>query len=209
MKKLLAISLTALLMTQIVLAIGVSPAKISIEMSANSDHEFEIRIVNNEKMNMQVDLSAEGGLAEFIRFERNHFRMGEGDDIAAVKAVVSVPQGFNRTDERYKTSIIVMAKPAEQDSMINVVGAVIANVYVNVVPEILDVSIPEFQDSRSTEVIPTPKGGEELSNDGGFVVEKSPQNGSLPYLSYLFMIAIVFVFAMLALRHYKNEKKYK
>ena len=206
MRKLLAVLLAAIMAAQAVLAIGVSPAKFNIDVEAGMPYDIALRVLNNDLMEIEVEMLAQGELAEFVEFESKSFTMMPDEGERKVKAEISLPENFTKDEQKLAADIIVMAKPAGQESMINVVGAVIAKVYANVMPHNFTVQAPEFNDSRSTEGIPTPKGGEELSNEGGFVVEKSPRSSSSPF-SHLFLMALILLAAAMILRHWMASKK--
>lgn len=199
--KLLAVSLTALLIMQTALAIGASPAKFSIGMPCNSTKELRLRVINNDMAEIEVEVSVIGELAGYTSVSRERFSMGSNEGAAEVLLKITIPAGVLpegiAEGKHLSSNILVQASHASQGSMINVIGAVIAKLSVDIIPES---PAREFPDSYSAKQIPTPKGGEELSSEGGFVVEQGLLSGSSPFL-HLSMLGAMLIAALLLIKY--------
>jgi hypothetical protein len=69
--KILVLTIVALILISSALSLGIAPAKNNIRFEPNTSKTFTYTIINNEARDLDVQISAKGELAEFIRVPEN------------------------------------------------------------------------------------------------------------------------------------------
>ena len=88
-------------------ALGLAPASRTMLLGQDSD-EFTISIINNERKDLELEISAQGDLAEYITFDKNKISMRSNEDRTDVKVKVNIPNNHRLTPGEHTTRISVM-----------------------------------------------------------------------------------------------------
>jgi len=84
-----------LLTLQLVLGLGVIPAKTIVDLSNAEIYEGKITVVNNDHLKTVIKLSAEENIRDYITFEEDSFMMQKNDEEKTIGFTISLPLGLN------------------------------------------------------------------------------------------------------------------
>lgn len=130
MKKLLFIIITLLLAGN-VYAIGLSPARVSLNFEPNIVKEMTFTIVNTIDSEIKAEISVEGELSPYLTFESTLVPLAPGEH-KKVKAALSFPEQIKGGDN---VLIVRITEIRKATSMINVRAEVIGKIFIKAVYE--------------------------------------------------------------------------
>jgi|GEM_PF-4229449 len=86
--------LVLLILTSSVFALGIRPAKTTINFEPDLEKEYVFYIVNNENQPLTITLKADGLLKDYISFEKQEITLIPEESLKEVKFKVSLPQAL-------------------------------------------------------------------------------------------------------------------
>lgn len=104
-KKTILWILVLILTTQLVLGLGLRPAKTTIDFKPNLDREHSFWVVNNDNIDFEVNIYVEGELGEYIDIQQNNLIFKEDDDSKKVTYRINLPENLPAGD--VKANIVV------------------------------------------------------------------------------------------------------
>ena len=85
-----------LLLNQIVLALGLSPAKKVINFAPNKEETVTFNLINNENKDLKVFVEVTGELAEYIRVQDDTVTINKDEKSKSLVLEINLPENFER-----------------------------------------------------------------------------------------------------------------
>lgn len=132
MNKKFIILFCCLFLISSVLALGVTPARKTLDYSGKSSESFSFTIVNSENKDMNLKISARGDLANYINLGKTSVDMSAADSEVKVSYTLNLPDSLNPGTQ--VGEIVITETPAEDmgENYIGATLAVVTQVYVYV-----------------------------------------------------------------------------
>jgi len=123
-----------------VFALGISPAKKTLDYSPEENLNYSLRVFNDEELDLVVEIYVGGPLADYIELEFNNLEMNPLEESKEVHYVLNIPDSLS--SGKYESFIIVKDISPEE----GMVGASIAvSSRINlVIPEIVEEKTLDF-----------------------------------------------------------------
>ena len=85
-----------LLLNQVVLALGLSPAKKVINFAPNKEETINFNLINNENKDLKVFVEVIGELAEYIKIPNNIVTINKNEKSRGLDLEIILPENFER-----------------------------------------------------------------------------------------------------------------
>ena len=118
-------------------ALGISPAKKTLDYSPEKDLNYSFRVFNDEELNLTVEIYVGGPLSDYIELEVETLEMGSVEGNKEIRYVLNVPNSLS--SGKYESFIIVKDISPEE----GMVGASIA------VSSRIDLEVPEIVEEKT------------------------------------------------------------
>tara|TARA_Y100000310_G_scaffold241784_1_gene245868 strand:+ start:30057 stop:31226 length:1170 start_codon:yes stop_codon:yes gene_type:complete len=94
--RLILIIATFLLLSQIALALGLSPAKKVVYFEPNKEETITFNLINNENKDLKVFVEANGDLTEYTQITNNLVTINKNEKTKEFKLKISLPEKFEK-----------------------------------------------------------------------------------------------------------------
>jgi hypothetical protein len=105
--RIIMILLILILTSSFSTGLGLMPASKTILLGQDSE-EFTITIINNDKQDLELAISAQGDLSEYITFDKEKISMMSNEDRADIKVKMNIPSNHDLTPGEHTTKISIM-----------------------------------------------------------------------------------------------------
>lgn len=133
MNKFFACLVFVILFSPLVLGLGITPARNTINFESELSESFSLSVVNSENKNIDLVAYVKGDLAPYVSLEENEFSLSQGQASKTLNYQVRLPAdmnpGLNTAD------IVVLEVPNQESASGPYIGAVLAvttQIHVNV-----------------------------------------------------------------------------
>ncbi len=113
-------------------ALGVTPARNTIDYIGKSSNTYSFTIVNSENKDMNLKISARGDLANYINLEKSSVSMSSSDSQVKISYFLNLPEQLSPGTQVGEIVITENPKLEEGENYIGATLAVVTQVYVYV-----------------------------------------------------------------------------
>ncbi len=107
-----------------VVALGVSPARNTLDFSSGSNNKYVFKIINSEAKDMNLEISARGDLVDYINLNKRMVNIISGDEMIEIGYHLNLPDSLS---PGLHVGEIVISEPSQDlDDGVNFVGATLA-----------------------------------------------------------------------------------
>ena len=124
MKKIIIITLLTILLIQNAYALGITPARTTINFEPNLNQEFTVTILNNQNKETRVDISLEGNLKQHISLEKNTVTLKPNEN-KKLNFKVNLPEKIEKPGN-HDIEIVITEIPLEPKSTQTTVQAAVS-----------------------------------------------------------------------------------
>lgn len=123
MKNKLILVLLAVLMAQGVYALGITPARTTMEFSPGLEREVSFTIINSEHKDAQIVVYAQGELNQSILINQNSLSMASGEESKQLSYSVKLPDSLS--PGLHRGEVVVLQLPSKSSTSEAFVGAAV------------------------------------------------------------------------------------
>jgi hypothetical protein len=126
--------LMVLLMGNLVIGLGITPGRTTIDYVSGLEEEVSFSIVNNEHKDMQVVLTVQGELAESVTLFDNLIEFLPSEESKSFKYKISLPSYIASEDGLHTAEIVALEVPkaGNQGTFVGATVAVVSQIHVYV-----------------------------------------------------------------------------
>jgi hypothetical protein len=170
-------------------ALGVSPARTEVDFEPERTREFTISIINNERRDMKLLVSAEGDLADLVKMDKKLITIGKDEPSKSFTFALKNPNKFDKAGVNeipIKILEIPQGSDEEEDaaivgSALEIVHQVIINVpYPGIYAEVAEVYMTTSPDGKYVQFsMPVFNKGKEMLKGVKGIIEVQDLEGNL------------------------------
>jgi hypothetical protein len=163
---------------QTLFALGITPARTSIDFQAGLHKEVNFSVLNTENKDMSVTFSVKGNLAQYITFEEEFADFSSSESSKSFTYTVDLPEGFD-VPGRYEGEIVALEVSKDVKEEGTFIGAAVAvvtqiHVYVPYPEEYIEAElkvVSSEQGSNTLFLIPIVNRGKKDVSEIGAVID--------------------------------------
>jgi disulfide bond formation protein DsbB len=104
------------------LALGIRPAKTTLEFEPNTAKEFKFKIVNNDNQDLDISISIQGSLEGIIETSETKIHLNPDEEYQEISFTIHFPNTL--TSDSFETNVVV-----QQSSLNENIGAAISLIH--------------------------------------------------------------------------------
>ncbi len=115
-ERIIMLLLIIILASSFATALGLMPASKTILLGQDSE-EFTITIINNDKQDLELAITAQGDLSKYITFDKNKISMKSNEDRVDVKVKLNIPHNYELTPGEHTTRISIAQQATNEGDL--------------------------------------------------------------------------------------------